>query len=146
MGRSIGAKNNMRTPEEKEKIVLEKLKGATEYSLINKYKISTDPSENLEDEFEKLKQQYLNCDGTCHNETISVNSQDINIHLWLETIRHEPVENFVIIAVGGKRSEIIYKTKGDQCSNYNLSDKAIRDSIGFCILKGIKKLRIICFS
>lgn len=32
----------MRTPEEKEKIFLEKLKGATEYSLINKYKISKD--------------------------------------------------------------------------------------------------------
>ena len=106
---------------------------------------SKDPSNNLEDEFEKLKQQYLNCDGTCHNETISINSQDLNIHPWLEMIWHEPVENFVIIAVGGKQREIIYKTKGDQCSNYNLSDKAIRDSIGVCILKGIKNLGLFVF-
>ena len=41
MGR-INGKNNMRTPEEKEKIVLEKLNGATNASLKNKYKISGD--------------------------------------------------------------------------------------------------------
>ena len=41
MGR-INGKNNMRTPEEKEKIVLEKLNGATNASLKNKYKISSD--------------------------------------------------------------------------------------------------------
>ena len=42
MGRIIGSKNNMRSPEEKEKIVLEKLNGVTETSLKNKYKISRD--------------------------------------------------------------------------------------------------------
>ena len=42
MGRIKGTKNNMRSPEEKEKIVLEKLNGATDTSLKNKYKISRD--------------------------------------------------------------------------------------------------------
>ena len=41
MGR-INGKNNMRTPQEKEKIVLEKLNGATDASLKNKYKISSE--------------------------------------------------------------------------------------------------------
>ena len=42
MGRPSGTKNNMRTPEEKEKIVLEKLNGASDRSIRNKYKISGD--------------------------------------------------------------------------------------------------------
>ena len=42
MGRQSGTKNNMRTPEEKEKIVLEKLNGASDRSIRNKYKISGD--------------------------------------------------------------------------------------------------------
>ena len=42
MGRIIGSKNNMRSPEEKEKIVLEKLNGASDRSIRNKYKISGD--------------------------------------------------------------------------------------------------------
>ena len=42
MGRPAGTKNNMRTPEEKEKIVLEKLNGASDRSIRNKYKISGD--------------------------------------------------------------------------------------------------------
>lgn len=40
MGRPIGMKNNMRTPEQKEKIVIEKLNGATDKQLCSKYNIS----------------------------------------------------------------------------------------------------------
>ena len=40
MGRPIGTKNNMRTPEQKEKIVIEKLNGATDKQLCSKYNIS----------------------------------------------------------------------------------------------------------
>ena len=42
MGRPAGTKNNMRTHEEKEKIVLEKLNGASDRSIRKKYKISGD--------------------------------------------------------------------------------------------------------
>lgn len=79
---------------------------------------SKDPSKNLEDEFEKLKQQYLNCDGTCHSKIAKINDVESNIgDIWVEDIRHEEIENFVIYGIGPNGYSVIYKTQGDQFSS-----------------------------
>ena len=74
-------------------------------------------TKNVDDEFEKLKQQYLDKDGTCHSETIK---GSVDISSWLETIRHQEIENFVVIAVYNDKSEIIFKQTGDQFSSPNI--------------------------
>lgn len=82
-----------------------------------KFLCRKDPSKTIEEQFEILKQQYINDDGTKHLETIN-GSCDISI--WLDTIRHEERENFVIIAVYNKKCKPIFKQTGDQFSSKNI--------------------------
>lgn len=108
-----------------------------EYFEANKDKIrataeflcNNDPSSTVDDKFEELKSQYHNKDGAHHSETIRINGTPQNISAWLQPIRHEAIENFLIIAVHGQRSEIIYKVVGNQftCGDIDLNkiDEAI---------------------
>lgn len=90
---------------------------------------SKDSTCTVEEKFEELRLQYINKDGNHHNETISINGQQLPINSWLEQLTHEFVENFIIIAIGGQKTEIIYKLIGNQFSGYNINlddvDKAI---------------------
>lgn len=78
---------------------------------------SKDSTCTAEEKFEELRLQYINKDGNHHNETISINGQQLPINSWLEQLRHESVENFIIIGVTPKGSSIIYKSVGDQFSS-----------------------------
>jgi DNA repair protein RadC len=81
-----------------------------------KFLRSKEPSRTVEEQFEILKQQYINCDGTKHEETI--NGYDISA--WLDIIRHKKTENFVIIAVYKKQCQVIFEQTGDQFSSQNI--------------------------
>jgi hypothetical protein len=99
----------------------------------------------VDEKFEELKNQYINEDGTHHSETITINNQSLDIVNWLNRIRHEAVENFVIIALGGSQPAIIYQSTGDQFSNYNLTDEGIRNAIGQLVLKGISNIGLYIY-
>ena len=103
-----------------------------------KFLCRKDPSKTIEEQFEILKQQYINDDGTKHAETIN-GSCDISI--WLNTIRHEERENFVIIAVYKGQCKEIFKQIGDQFSSQNIDmmniDKQIVPLITFGGAKSI---------
>ena len=78
----------------------------------------------VEEKFKELEHQYLNEDGTHHDEAILKNSS-INIKEWLESIRHDDKENFLIYACFDNKTELIYKTSGNQHSiQINLDDIA----------------------
>ena len=83
-----------------------------------KFLCSKEPSKTIEEQFEILKQQYINNDGTKHLETIN---GSCDISTWLDTIRHEERENFVIIAVYKGQCKVIFKQIGDQFSSHNIN-------------------------
>lgn len=83
-----------------------------------KFLCSKESSKDIDEQFEILKQQYINCDGTKHSETIN---GSCDIGSWLNTIRHEERENFVIIAVYNKKCKLIFKQTGDQFSSHNIN-------------------------
>lgn len=102
-----------------------------------------DSSCTVEDKFEELKSQYYNEDGSHHNETIMINNSSLNIKSWLDSIRHEPVENFLIIAIYNNTSSIIYKVVGDQFSSHNINlDEIDKIIVNMLTLKGIKSMGI----
>ena len=117
-----------------------------EYFEANKDKIrataeflcKNDPSRTVDDKFEELKSQYHNRDGSHHSETIGINGTPQNINTWLQKIRHEAIENFLIIAVHEHGSKIIYKIVGNQFTcgviDLNKIDEAI---VKFIIFNGI---------
>ena len=74
-------------------------------------------SKNIEEQFDELKQQYLNGEGTNHKEVIKINDYELDIKAWLDTIRHKEIENFVIIAMYNEKSQIIFSKTGDQFSS-----------------------------
>ena len=82
-----------------------------------KFLCRKDPSKTIEEQFEILKQQYINDDGAKHAETIN---GLCDISIWLNTIRYEKRENFVIIAVCEVQSKEIFKQIGDQFSSQNI--------------------------
>ena len=88
-----------------------------------------DPSCSVDEKYEELRLQYVNKDGTNHIETITINGQQYPIMNWLEQLRHEPVENFIIIAVSSTGSKIIYKVVGDQFSRDNIDLNDIDSAI-----------------
>lgn len=90
------------------KVHEEKIKATAEFLC------SKDPSKNINEQFKNLKQQYFNQDGNCHSETIN---GTVNISSWLETIRHQEIENFIMIAVYNGKPYIIFKITGDQFSS-----------------------------
>lgn len=85
---------------------------------------SKDSSKNIDEQFDELKQQYLNGNGTNHKETIRINNSELEIKKWLDTIRHKEIENFVIIAMCNGQPRIIFSQTGDQFSSpeMNLND------------------------
>ena len=91
-----------------------------------KFLCSKDPSKNIDEQFKNLKQEYINCDGTKHLETIN-GSYDIGS--WLDTIRHEKIENFVVFAVYEGQSKVIFKQTGDQFSSQNIDMMDIDNKI-----------------
>lgn len=103
-----------------------------DYFEVNKEKIhataeflcSKDLSKNVDEQFEELKQQYFNSDGAKHKEVIKINDSELDIKAWLDIIRHKENEQFVIIAVFNKQSNIIFDKAGDQFSSpgINLDD------------------------
>lgn len=117
--------------------------GPKEFFETNKEKIhataeflcSKDLSKKVDEQFEELKQQYFNCDGTNHKEVIKINDSEWDIKSWLDTIRHKEIENFVIIAVFNEQSQIIFDKTGDQFSspqmNLNEVDAKIVNLITF---------------
>ena len=82
-----------------------------------KFLCSKDPSKNIDEQFKNLKQEYINCDGTKHLETIN---GSCDIGSWLDTIRHEKIENFVVFAVYEGQCKEIFKQTGDQFSSHNI--------------------------
>ena len=99
-----------------------------------KFLCSKDPSKTIEEQFEILKQQYINCDGTKHSETIN---GSCDIRSWLDTIRQEERENFVIIAVYEGQCKEIFKQTGDQFSSHNISMNDIDSRIVPLITFGV---------
>lgn len=60
---------------------------------------SKDFSKNVDEQFEELKQQYFNSDGTSHTEVIKINNSELAIRTWLDMLRYDKIENFIINAV-----------------------------------------------
>lgn len=96
-------------------------------------------TKDVDSKFEEIKQQYLNCDGTNHKQVIKINDSELDITEWLDSIRHEVIENFVVIAVTERGSSIIYKVQGNQfCSTIDLND--IDKAIVPLVVKGVKNI------
>ena len=96
-------------------------------------------SKDIDSKFEEIKQQYLNCEGTNHKEVIKINDSELEIAAWLDSIRHEEIENFVVIAVMECGYGVIYKANGNQYGSVmdlNDIDKAIVP----LVVKGAKNI------
>lgn len=95
----------------------------------------------IDEKFEELKKQYFNQEGTNHKEEIRINEQELNINYWLEKIRHEEKENFIIIAVCSKGSSIIYQTVGEQTYNNSIDfDEIDRKIVPLITLGGQRNI------
>lgn len=119
-----------------------------DYFEVNKEKIhataeflcSKDLSKNVDEKFEELKQQYFNSDGTKHKEAIKINDSELDIsNVWLDMLRHEKIENFMIFAVTEEGSSEIYKARGNQFSSV-MDLNAIDKKIVPIIIKGAKNI------
>ena len=108
-----------------------------DYFEVNKEKIHAtaeflcgkDLSKNVDEQFEELKQQYFNSDGTKHKEVIKINDSELDIRTWLDIIRHKENEQFVIIAVFNKQPKIIFDKAGDQFSSPGINPDDINAKI-----------------
>lgn len=91
---------------------------------IAEFLCSKDLLKNVDEKFEKLKQQYFNSDGTNHKEVIKINDSELAIKTWVDIIRHKENEHFVIIALFDEQTQIIFDKEGDQFSSpeINLGD------------------------
>ncbi len=97
-----------------------------EYFEANKDKIretaeflcAQETSNNIDEKFIELKNQYYNEDGTKHCATININGRNLDISVWLNEIRHEEIEHFKIIAITDKGNGVLFETKGTQTSSY----------------------------
>ena len=100
-----------------------------------------DDASMIDEKFEELKKQYFNQEGTNHKEEIRINEQELNINYWLEKIRHEEKENFIIIAVCSKGSSIIYQTVGEQTYNNSIDfDEIDRKIVPLITLDGQRNI------
>lgn len=86
-----------------------------------RYLCEKDPSIKFEDKIAELKNQYENEDGAHHKEEMTINGQAIPIDKWLEMIRHEPVEHFMVFAICNGQSRLIHhQSENDQFSIGNI--------------------------
>ncbi len=96
-------------------------------------------TKDADGKFEEIKQQYFNCEGTNHKQVIKINDSELDITAWLDSIRHEEIENFVVIAVMECGHGVIYKSNGNQFGSMmdlNDLDKAIVP----LVVKGAKNI------
>ncbi len=73
-----------------------------------------DGANDVYDKFNELKSQYYNKDGTKHNEILKLGDINYPISRWLDLIRNESVEIFMIIGLSNNKTDIVYQTKGSQ--------------------------------
>ena len=104
---------------------------------------SKDSTKNVDDVFEELKQHYISKIGTEDKEIIMVNNQEVDISkAWLELLRHEEYENFIMIAMTEKGTSIIYKSIGDQFSSKLDLNQIDSSLINLVTYKGVKNIGI----
>ena len=102
---------------------------------------SKDSSKNIDDQFDELKQQYLNGEGTNHKEVVKINDSELDIKVWLDNIRHKEIENFVIFAMYNEKPQTIFSKTGDQFSSpeIDLIDIYIKKLVPL-IVGGVKNI------